>query len=87
MSIYNPSPEQAASWVAKNSPGKPFPIRAYYNDRPTTLEKLLSRQYGPNSMLQVGYRTDKVTSYVVQVIDDSPAQIARIVREMNQVNE
>lgn len=83
-SIYNPSPEQAQAWFDKYNPGEHYPVRAYYNDRSIPVDLLLSRNYGPNSMLTVGYRTDDVTSYVVQVIDDSPAQISRVTREINQ---
>lgn len=89
-SIYNPSIEQATAWVAKYKPLDNINVRAYYNDQHTSLEELLSREYGPNSMLQVGYRTDdKMMSngYVVQVIDDSPAQVARAFREMGPSQE
>ncbi len=85
VGLYGPSIDQAKAFVEKYKPLPDIEVRAVYNDQPTTLEQLLSRSYGPNSILQVGYRTDDNLmdyGYLVHVIDDSPAQIERTVREL-----
>ena len=47
-----------------------------YNDRFARLDFLLDTDFGPNSMIQVGYRTDRPGGMIlVQVIDDTPQRV------------
>lgn len=47
-----------------------------YNDRFARLDFLLDTDFGPNSMIQVGYRTDNPGGMIlVQVIDDTPQRV------------
>lgn len=50
-----------------------------YNDRYARLDFLLDTDFGPNSMIQVGYRTDQPGGMIlVQVIDDTPQSVIEV---------
>lgn len=54
-------------------------IIARYNDRSASLDMLLSQDFGPNSIIQAGYRYDRGSIYL-QVIDDAWGQVTRAAR-------
>lgn len=56
-------------------------ITGRYNDQLVQLDDLLDKNYGPESLIQVGYRSDGQSRIFVQVIDDGPGQIDRAVKE------
>jgi hypothetical protein len=56
-------------------------ITGRYNDQLVQLDDLLDKNYGPESLIQVGYRSDGQSRIFVQVIDDGPGQVDRAVKE------
>ncbi|MEM6769653.1 MAG: M56 family metallopeptidase [Bacteroidota bacterium] len=69
--------EQAVALIEEHVAVDYVPVRVFHNDVEVELATVMQKKWKPNSLFQIGYRTDDQLAkygYVIQLIDDGPAK-------------